>query len=61
MRKSTYRSWPDLAEGKNGPISGKNRASLCAVSNGENCIRMRQIHSSEKEVASDLLLEREAR
>ena len=30
-------------------------------SNGENCIRMRQIHSSEKEVASDLLLEREAR
>ena len=36
-------------------------SALPPISNGENCIRMRRIHSSEKEVASDLLLEREAR
>ena len=36
-------------------------AVLAAVSKGENCIRMRQIHSSEKEVTSELLLQKEAR
>ena len=28
------------------------------TSNGENCIRMRQIHWSEMEVASDLMLKK---
>ena len=45
--KTTYRSFLKILDDAWG-------------SNYENCIRMRQIHSSEKDVASDLLLEREA-